>query len=224
MHEHGYVARMFCCWTVLVNACVVWDVSYKSVNANVTITDRRKSNSSVAGIVSMPNYPAWNYNQIWHNVAVEELTYYGVSAEQAIRAYEGALRRGYVSILAGQSSPRPAQQVQSRRIKVVSRVPKAPVWILVSANVIFLLLGLVLAAFAISATIQSPIVAQVQLRLSIMGLSAHLFEQSYAGRKVKDDEELFEERHGEKDRMVKRVAIEETATGGATFVTSERWE
>ena len=123
----------------------------------------------------------------------------------------------YVAAIASQASPRPALLVQNRTSKVISRVPKISLWVLVTANTLYILLAIMLSIYAWLATSTSTDVHQLRTRLSVTGIAAQLFEGPYAERRVKDDKELFE-KPSRVNSEFKRVEVHRTAGGGTTFV------
>lgn len=91
-----------------------------------------------------------------------------------IHAYSTAISRSFASELTAQTEPRPALRAQSCEKKIVTEVPKVAVWLLVAANILFVLLALGFAGLAVHAL--SPTTHQVAVRLNIAGLTAHVFE------------------------------------------------
>jgi hypothetical protein len=71
-------------------------------------------------------------------------------------------------------------------------VPAAPLFTLVIANPLFVLLGIILTGVAI--TISDGEVREVQARLSIIGLIVDRFETQRSGDGVEKMEDQFEER------------------------------
>jgi hypothetical protein len=121
--------------------------------------------------------------------------------------------------LAAQTVGREARLVKRRVSKVITSLPKAALWGLVVANLLFSLLGFTLTVMALMAT--SPSVHQVRVRLSVAGLVAQLFETQHSERAVDDDVDLFKkgppgdgERDGGSDV---KVGVRRTDTGGSMF-------
>lgn len=169
--------------------------------------------------------PIWNLANSYQTAALDMATYDvrdSPTMDTFISAYARASSRLYLSFLIAQCSPRPVLAAQSRTSSVVTKVPKTAVWILVTANLLFAFFGIVLTILALVAN--SPDVHQVQIRMNITGLAAQLFEGRSAQERAKNSKQLFEERDGEGDRMVKRVAVERTDKGGMTMSLHEGWE
>ena len=162
----------------------------------------------------MPNAQVWGYTGSFTNNAIGGANAIAHSEDEFTQYYQRELSRYYAMSLATQLSERPAFLVQTRSSKIVSRVPKAALWLLVTANLIFALVAISLTALAIS--VVSSDVHQVRLRMSIAGLTAQLFEGEHAERKVKEEEDLFEE-HQSGISDVKRVGVSRTTKGGVKF-------
>jgi len=154
--------------------------------------------------------------------AISEAGAQATTSLDLIQAFSAAASRKFVSAIATHSSPRPALKVQSRALKVVTKVRIRAVWTLVAANLLFALLGLVVTVIALLAA--SVEVHQVHLRLDVTGLAAQLFEGSHATKKAKDRVHLFERPDGSNNNINKRVQIEMTPAGGAEYVWTENWE
>jgi hypothetical protein len=150
--------------------------------------------------------------------ALAEANYLAKSVDEFLQFYTRGLARTYLSPLGAQSSSRPALLVQSRSSQIVSKVPKAALWLLVAANLLYTILAISLTVLALLVT--SMDVEQLQTRLNVTGLAAQLFEGAYAGRQVKDEKELFEA-SARVDGGVKRVGVQRTRTGGTTFEVVE---
>lgn len=95
---------------------------------------------------------------------------------------------------------------------------------LIVAHILFALLGIGLASAAFLLTSASSDIFQSHIRMNITGLTAHLFEGKHAERLAQSEEDLFEERDGDADRIVKRVAIEKSNEEGSMFTLLEGWE
>jgi hypothetical protein len=127
--------------------------------------------------------------------------------------------RRWLMPIATQSSSRPALKTQVRSSKLVSRVPKAALWLLVSANLFFIGLSIGLTVLALAVT--TPAVHQVRVRLCGAGFAAQLFEREFADRKVTHEEGLFEE-YVQDSKEVKRIGIRRMRNGGIRFIVANR--
>lgn len=141
------------------------------------------------------------------------------SPENFIDVWTAEVTKVLALPLAGQTSPRPAELVQRRVSKVVTKMPISALWILVTANMAFVGLGLGLAVMALLSTSEN--VYQVQARLGVAGLAAALFEKVHFERVVRSDTDLFAENAAEKSGYIKKVGVKRTDTGGTIFTLSE---
>lgn len=103
---------------------------------------------------------------------------------------------------------------QERSTKLVTRISKAPLYTLVLANMLFVVLGIALAVLAIARS--GGEVREVQARLSIEGLVADIFEGRRAKERVESIDDLFEEKYGQEST---RVVIRNSAQGGYEYQT-----
>jgi len=201
----------------------VYDVNYTALNHKITTISRTQSNGSTTGIASMLNAVFWSRTAgAFGDMVTKSKT--GNSAPEMIDLYSRGASAALTAPFAGQTEARPALAIQSRMSKVVSSVPKAAIWLLVLANLLFALFALVLTVCALRATLRDRSVHQVQTRLNIAGLAAQLFEGKHAREYADDEDNLFEERDGRRERLVKRVTVEPTVEGGAAYVLGEAWE
>ncbi|OCL02407.1 hypothetical protein AOQ84DRAFT_392979 [Glonium stellatum] len=175
-------------------ATIVWDVAYDVVAGEVVNLNLNISNSSATGIVSMSQLPPWGvFSGSWGN-AVLRMSQISTSVEDMSNFFALEASRLYVSSFAGQSSPRLAVRAQARDLILVTKVSKAALWTLVTSNLFYALIGIILTVFALLTT--SNNVRQVQTRLSIPGLVSKLFEKPYSERSVRDNRTLFRESSG----------------------------
>lgn len=189
------------------------------VKSQVTSIRKRPSNSSTTGIVSMPMSAMWRKFTTQITQATHEANVLAESVDHYVDLFSRGMSRRYTTQFAGQTSSRPSLLVQSRNSRLVSKVPKTAIWILVSANLLFIVLALGLTGFALAAS--SADVYQVYTRLGVAGLAAQLFEGSYARRVVKNNEELFGEHAEAEDKIIKRVGVERREEGGTELVLLE---
>ncbi|KAH0363970.1 hypothetical protein KCU65_g7030, partial [Aureobasidium melanogenum] len=115
---------------------------------------------------------------------------------------------------------RPPLAVQTRFSFLVARVPAAPLYALVGANMLVVLVAIALTAIALMTS--KGDVKEVQSRLSIVGLVADRFEGKAARLAANDLNGLFRESKGQR---TSRIGIDNTAEGGFGYKTwnEERW-
>lgn len=132
-------------------------------------------------------------------------------ADSWARAYS----RTAAALAAGIVSPRADLAEQIRSTKLVSRVPKAPLYTLVALNSLYAILGVTLAWFAIRSNPHET--NELREKLSTAGLVALCFEGRRAERRVRKKKEMFREceKSGEASGL---VGIEESIReGGHVF-------
>lgn len=186
------------------------------MNGRVTSIERQKSNGSVAGIVSLPALRTFGFSRSRFSEIVEESIWMGSpTLREFIKVYSLGASKEWVRPLAAQTINQPALLVQKRNSRLITQLPVASLWLLVSANLFYAGLGLGFAGWALFIT--SPSVHQVHTRLSIAGLVAELFERPFSTRAVKSDSDLFED----KGQDGKNVGVRVTSAGGSEFFLKE---
>jgi hypothetical protein len=155
----------------------------------------------------------------WFEIARQQALVLATTSKEFVDIHARGVSRALLFPFAGQVEARPALLVQSRNSKIVSKVPKAAVWVLIVANAFFLSLTTGLTIFALVVSSKDSNIHQIRTRLGTSGLASQLFEESYGQRKVKDSEELFEEHTQDDEKLYKKVRVEITAEGGAQFRT-----
>jgi len=116
--------------------------------------------------------------------------------------------KDFTSVLGAQTVKAPAIRAQSRNA----------LWTLISANLVFSLLGIVLAILTFLAF--SHDVHQLNLRFGVAGLVAGLLEKPHANKPVGSEIELFHEDEGH-GLPLKRIWVRRTYEGGAELVVTE---
>ena len=119
-------------------------------------------------------------------------------------------------------SPATSLLEQSRNnTELLTRVPKLPLYFLVSLKALYALASLIIATLAVFLT--GPTEAQeVKARLTVDGLAAGLFEPGANQEKaVKKMEQLYgEHRLENKEDEANKVGMKQTSAGGWVWVTS----
>ncbi|KAF2266170.1 hypothetical protein CC78DRAFT_160888 [Lojkania enalia] len=197
----------------------VYDVEYTVLGGLVTSMSKQKSNGSIAGISSMSSMATANFLMPAISKATASANFLQKSPQEFIDYWVSEMTSVLALPIATQTSPRPSELVQRRVSKLVTKMPISALWILVTANMAFAVLGLVLAILALVAT--SPNVHQVQARLGVAGLAAALFEKTHSERVVRSDTDLFAENVGDESGFVKKVGVRRTDTGGSAFTVSD---
>ena len=123
-----------------------------------------------------------------------------------------SFNRASLSVGASTLQPNDAIAAQERSTKLVTRIPKAPLYALVLANMLFVALGIALAVLAIARS--GGEVREIQARLSIEGLVAYAFEGRRAKESVESIDDLFEEKYGQEST---RFVIDNSTQGGYEY-------
>ncbi|KAF2821695.1 hypothetical protein CC86DRAFT_470389 [Ophiobolus disseminans] len=197
---------------------MVWDASFAFAGDKVLSLSTTKSNGSVTGIVSMPSVSSGGYFTDLTNQVLRETNKNLTTPEAFVKQYELAMSKAYLVWLVTHTVPAPADLVQRRETKVITRLPATALWLLVAANLLFALFAVVLSSMAIRET--SPEVHQVHTRLSTAGLAAQLFDWKHSRKPAQGDFELFQENNTaktEEPSLRKRVGVRCTDAGGAEF-------
>ena len=149
--------------------------------------------------------------------AVDDANQAQNSSIDMTNAYSLAMSQRFVATLSGQLSDRPSPKVQRRKTILITQMPRAALWTLVSLNLLFALFGIVLASIAL--VVLTVDVQQTQMKLSIAGLTAVVFEKQNSELRVKRETDLFQEH--DKDPVLRRIGVVRTDTGGISFSASE---
>ncbi|KAI9765133.1 MAG: hypothetical protein M1840_007840 [Geoglossum simile] len=202
--------------TVLFCNTTIYDATYSQVNGSVARIVGPPSNGTIGGIFSAPLNQDSGYGTPHLQAGVRF-----AAVSKTPREFETTVADVFSQTAAGFASasldPRLNHQEQLRHNLLIARVPKAPLFTLVVLNLIYALMGIILAIVALGITNES--VKDVQARLSVQGLVAERFEQNRLGIPVEKIEELFEEWDGGGSV---RASIQRNHYGGWQFNKSEK--
>ena len=194
----------------------MYDIVYSSINGTVSRFETQLSNTSVTNIAQLTSSAGINATTITPGytflMSAASLATLSQTTTQWTDQIALAYSRVAMSYFAGSVVALPALQAQKRTTFIVSRIPTAPLWSLIVANMLFVVIGFMLTTFAIMALDDEN--KDVQVRLSIAGLVADRFESSRARRDVKEKEDLFEEKSGG-DSV--RIGIVKAGEGGYIY-------
>lgn len=202
IYEGGTIVAVFCNSTV-------YDVTYSSVNNKVTNWNASLTNSTTMSLfsggsdllrLSMP-----------YTVQAVSLAGFSKTGREIADKYALAYARNTLGATALAFEPRNASASQQRKQIQVAMVPKTSLYVLIGANLLLVLFGVVLSTLALIALKGDT--GEVQARLSIHALVAAAFE-ARAGKPFREVEEFFEEKHGEQGP---RLGFVRTMDGGWTF-------
>jgi hypothetical protein len=141
------------------------------------------------------------------------------SIGKVLAVYELGMSKAFAVPLVAHTVPTSPSIAQRRVSSIITKLPVVALWLLVTANLLFAVFGLVLAVLAIRAA--SPEVQQAHTRLTTAGLAAQLFDWQHARKEARNDRELFQEtaEKDSKETFRKGVSVKCTAPGGAEFIT-----
>lgn len=200
---------------VLLCAATVYDIQYNSVNGTVTKFIATPSNDSTVNIwQGSMAFPLLGSPQLQQAASLAALS---SSAQELADKIAFAYSKLALAMGAEAVTPTPALAAQERSSSLVARVPAAPLFTLVVANLLFVAIGVIFTLVALGTS--GGEVRDVQARLNIAGLVADHFEGAKARRGVESIDELFEERDGHSSI---RVAIDRVPGGGYAYTTWPR--
>ena len=178
---------------------------------------KKKSNGTVAGNPSMGTLSSFGFINTQFDVIDRLASTHPESFQSFLDAYILGFSKVLTLPLAAQTIDRVALSVQRRVATVITELPKAALWCLVAANLLFSALTLILTVLALIAT--SPSVHQVQTRLGVAGLVAQLFETRNSAHEIDSDTDLFKIPGHEKTsgEITPKVGVRRTDTGGSIF-------
>ncbi|OAP64018.1 hypothetical protein AYL99_03245 [Fonsecaea erecta] len=203
----------------------VYELEYASIDGNVGEGNYSMANESLSNNVG---WALLESRALVQN-SLESAFFSGaqqVNTSQAFADYFAQqFSKSAVSMIAGITVGRRNVAEQTRRSRLVARLPKAPFFTLVVLNLLYALLGIMLAGMAIAS--QPRKTRDVQARLSIAGLVAALLEPNGAGRATRSKgrksggiESVFAEYYNggqQHDDDHSRVILVEPGTGNGVF-------
>jgi hypothetical protein len=195
-----------------VLACTIthYEIEYDSVNRTVTRFVSTISNDTVGNVWQVPP-TITGYHAAPKLLEATDTGIFSSTAQELADTIALAYSQAALA-LGAQSVIRTPLAVQERKSFLVSRVPAAPLFTLVAANLLFGILGVILALIAIASS--GGDVREVQARLSIVGLVADRFEGQRGRDGVKEMDDYFEEKEGH-DSM--RVGIDRDDGAGFAY-------
>ncbi|KAL9623762.1 MAG: hypothetical protein Q9160_001993 [Pyrenula sp. 1 TL-2023] len=201
---------------VLLCSITTFDVEYDSLNGTISRFIAKPSNTTVASIWQAPMA---NADVGQPNLQTEASIAASTARDAQDLADKTALAYSKVALGVGAQSvrPAPAKAVQERTTLLVARVPKASLFGLVGANLLFVLLGCILTIVALFSSRGE--IRDIQARLSVAGLVADRFEGERAKAPMGVIDDLFEEHEG---NTSSRVVMAQTTAGGYMYKTLSR--
>ena len=191
----------------------VYDLTYSWVNSSVQAPNLTKANATMSSTLQYPSYLSV-YSKAWMDMSAY-LAGAEPDGQSLAQAWSTSYSKIAVGLTAGFLSTRTNLQEQVRTTKLVSRVPKVPLYFLVALNVVYATLGGVLAFVAlVSAPNESN---DVRERMSIVGLVAYAFEGERARQPVEKKKQMFAEHENDGNS---RVGIERSVRRGWEYTTT----
>lgn len=191
----------------------VYNLEFSSVNETITRFIVENANGSTTRIVAGTQLQT----KIGDPTLLQAVGVAGLSntAQDFAKQFALAYSQTALAIASGGFEPRPAEEFQTHRQMLVARVPKAPLYCLITANFFLVVLGIALTAIAL-VTVRGD-TKELQARLTITAIVAALLQGPNARASVKGIDDMFDEKH---DHPGPRVGFARTEEGGWTY---ERW-
>lgn len=172
------------------------------------------SNSTTTGIPIMPLVETFGFPRNLHDGAMNHASRVN-PVQEWVSTYELEISKSFTVPLAVHTVPEKSIRAQIRVSKVVARVPVAALWLLVLANLAFVVLAIIIAGMALKTVVGDA--QQVCMRFGVSGLVAALFEVEADNKVVDGESEMLEE--NERGKSVSTaVLIETNVAGGVGWV------
>ncbi len=202
--EHGGTSWLLNCSTT------AYQIAYDFINGTLSNATADVSNGSVGTILNAGNY--YGFGKVGLETAAYAASQYNDTAQMA-DSWARAYSRTAMALGSGIMAARSDLEEQVRSTKLVSRVPKAPLYTLVALNTIYAVLGAILAWLALGSNPSET--NELREKLSTAGLVAAYFEGLRAERPVEKKRQMFAEYEGVGSG---RIGVEESSTeGGYVF-------
>ena len=188
----------------------MYDLVYTYRNGTITDALLSLANASTGGLIAAPmneDFPLSNLE------TATKIASCSSSAQQLADKWAKSYSEIALGMSAGVMTSKPSSLVHRRTPILVARIPKAPLFTLVTLNLIYVTIGLGLALYAALTSDFAGGAGAVRQRLTIPGLVAECFEDSRrAPNGWNEVERLFAENDGK--GLSSRVAAEEGENGG----------
>jgi hypothetical protein len=212
---HGGTSWLLNCSTT------AYQITYDFINGTLQHVTAERANGSVGTLFNIGAY--YGFGKVALETAAYSANQYQDPPEMA-DAWARAYSRTAAALGSGIIAPRANLEEQIRSTKLVSRVPKAPLYTLVGLNTLYALLGVALACLALSSHPSET--NELRKKLSTAGIVAACFEGERAERAVEKKREMFAEYEGaDADAASGRVSVEESkglGAGGFVFRLRKR--
>ena len=201
---HGGVA-----WVLKCNTSV-YDLVYTYKNGTITDPLFSLANATTGGLVAAPMNEDFAISNL---ETATKVASFSSSAQQLADKWANSYSQIALGLSAGVMTSKPSSIEHGRTSLLVARIPKAPLFTLVTLNLIYVIMGLGLALYAALTSDFAGGGGAMRQRLTIPGLVAECFEDSRrAPEGWNEVERLFAENDGK--GLSRRVAAEEGENGG----------
>ncbi|OCT51727.1 hypothetical protein CLCR_08263 [Cladophialophora carrionii] len=191
-------------------SATAYEITYSFINGTLQHATAEVANGSVGTILAAGNY--YGFGKVALETAAYSASQYNNTAQMA-DAWARAYSRTAMALGSGIMTARADLEEQLRSSRLVSRVPKAPLYTLVALNTVYAVLGFVLAWLALGSNPSET--NELREKLSTAGLVAFCFEGDRAERVVDRKRQMFAEYEGAPSS---RVGVEENIyQGGYVF-------
>ena len=201
---HGGLA-----WVLKCNTSV-YDLVYTYRNGTIIDPLLSLANASMGGLIAAPmneDFPLSNLE------TATKVASFSSSAQQLADKWAKSYSQIALGLSAGVMTSKPSSLEHRITPILVARIPKAPLFTLVALNLIYVIIGLGLALYALLTSDFAGGAGAIRQRLTIPGLVAECFEDSRrAPQGWNEVERLFAEKDGK--GLSSRVAAEEGENGG----------
>ena len=136
------------------------------------------------------------------------------TAEDLAAGFASVYDQTTVALPTGVMTQPPPLNVTRKIETLVTRVPKAPFYALISLYCLYIVLGVCLTTIAVAAVVKGKGVIDAQARLSIDAIVAESFESPAWGDDATQIDELYAERRGKPPR---RIALSRRDGGGRRY-------
>lgn len=205
------VVNGFGSWIILNCEITMYELTYLWANNSIISANLTLASDDVAALVRTVDEPA----QVQFTDDIRLATLLSNTSDQVALNYASNLEKTLLAFSAGLWESGPAQQEQIRHSLLVTRVPKAPLFILVSLCILFVSLSIAIALVTLT---ESRSARSIQAWLNIFGVIASRFEDPERTElPVNALEDVFGERTG--TLRSTRVGIGKTKRGGRSFVS-----
>lgn len=205
------VARMSTLASVLFCDVTLLEGEYDVVKGEVTRFTTTVSNTTVLNAFTSA-LVASSFGTSSMAADMDRAANVATDAQDLANRFARSLSKVILSSGAASIQRTPVLELRRRSETLAAKVPKKPLFVLISANFGFVIVGTILTAVAIATPREGR---EVQCRLTISGLVANLYGRDRARRQADVIENLFGDYQGAKSHI--KVGFDRTSKGGIVF-------